>query len=197
MILTPSGLRSRICLAVGLAWSAAAACRDDVARSADHPPVPFVLDDRPVLDLGRVSTTPDLEFVFPRALHRTRDGRILIAETPETEVRLVDSVGAFLKIVARQGGGPGEIPGGSAVIAAPLSGDTVGLLVAATGSLYIYDSAFRFVRSVPITAPPMMGLRHLIFRDGTVLVEHRRNSPCLPGLRRNLPVGPFSETPVT
>src|SRR5690242_11863949 len=73
-------------------------------------PSPFRLSDRPVLDLGGEGASAKTEFQSPYALHRMKDGRVIVLEARGREIRVFDSTGQFLKVIARGGNGPGEIP---------------------------------------------------------------------------------------
>jgi hypothetical protein len=89
-----------------LALSACSAPRDAA------PTVPrWRLSDQPVLDIGTAQGEEPYELEGAASSLRLADGRVLVANTGSSEIRVYDSAGHYLSTIGRQGEGPGEFTG--------------------------------------------------------------------------------------
>ncbi len=70
------------------------------------------LDQQPVLDIGVAEGDEPYELDGAASSLRLGDGRVLVANTGSSEIRVFDAQGHFLARIGREGSGPGEFTGG-------------------------------------------------------------------------------------
>jgi len=123
---------------------------------------------------------PAEEFTSIRGAVRLPDGRILITEGGSSELRLFDSLGAYLTTWARRGQGPGEFTSIGLPHLGP--GDEVLVADANARRTAVFDTAGRFIRQIIHPRSSEEGVYlgvagHL--PDGRVLLQSNRfgNAP--------------------
>ena len=85
--------------------------------------VPEVAEPRIDLQFGHAGTDdPNLVFGEVRGIQAASDGTMYVLDFQATEVRVYDPEGQYLRTIARQGEGPGEVAEANGII---LSGDTL------------------------------------------------------------------------
>lgn len=174
----------------------------------------WTLSEEPTLQIGVAEGDPLYQMDRVRTALRLGDGRIVVANAGNQQIRWYDANGRHVASAGREGGGPGEfrmlfalrrLPGDS-VLAYDLSGFR----------LSWFDPAGRFARSTPLQpigqVPPRFVDR---FADGSLLLStsvRATNAPTSSGTRRDtllflrasadgtpvdsLPVSPASEASI-
>lgn len=106
----------------GAADAPRAAVRDSAGITIVESPPPdsstsvFTLSDAPLVVLGDDESVPAEQFARLSGAVRLPSGEFVVAESRATELRLFDADGAFLRLLARRGEGPGEFVALGAVL---------------------------------------------------------------------------------
>jgi len=132
---------------------------------ADEREAPFVVDTAPELVIG---TDAGEE---PYELHRVfdamqwRDGRIIVANSGSSELRLFDGAGTYLGSLGRSGRGPGEFD--VANMAVHAWGDS--LLATDDTRVNVYSPTLEFVATRPfdVSSGPSFPFLRGVFANGT------------------------------
>lgn len=128
------------------------------------------LSDEPSVEIGVTAGHPDYQMDRVRTALRLEDGRIVVANAGNQQVRWYDANGRIVARAGRQGGGPGEFQGLFTLRRLP--GDSVLAYDLSAFRLSWFDPAGRFVRSAPLQpmgqAPPRFVDR---FADGSLLLS--------------------------
>lgn len=97
------------------------------------------LSDQPVLDIGTAQGEEPYELQSAASSLRLADGRVLVANTGSSEIRVYDSAGHYVSAIGRRGAGPGEFTGTIQLALTPAGG----FLAYDPGQerLSVYDSA--------------------------------------------------------
>lgn len=138
---------------------------------------------QPVLDIGVAEGDANQQFSRVSDALRLSDGTIVVADGQANEIRAFDAQGRFLRVVARKGGGPGEI--GGLVGMHLLPGDTVAAYDYQGYRLSFFSPAGAFVRAVTLREvngrlpPRPLG----ILGDGRILVAPLYDPEFKPGAR--------------
>ena len=145
------------------------------------------LSDEPAVQIGVAEGDPDYQMDRVRAALRLGDGRIVVANAGNQQIRWYHADGRLAATAGRRGGGPGEFQSLSALRRLP--GDSVLAYDVSGFRLSWFDPAGRFVRSVPLQpvgrVPPRFVDR---FADGTLLLSssvRTLGSSPEPGTRRD------------
>jgi hypothetical protein len=124
----------------------------------------------PAVQIGVAEGDPDYQMDRVRAALRLGDGRIVVANAGNQQVRWYDAGGRLVASAGRQGGGPGEFQALTTLRRLP--GDSVLAYDMSAFRLSWFDPAGRFVRSVPLQpvgqVPPRFVDR---FADGSLLLS--------------------------
>jgi hypothetical protein len=141
-----------------------AGIRIDESRAAAWPESGgWRLSDRPALTIGRIEGEEAYLFSRVAGVRRLSDGRIAVANSASSEVRIFDRAGTHATTIGRAGGGPGEFTALDGLVRLP--GDTL-VVISSFGNRYsVFDPADSLVevRFVPF---PGRGNR---FPDGAWL----------------------------
>ena len=132
------------------------------------------LGDQPTLRIGVLEGDPAYEFYEIAGAWRLSDGRIAIAESGASEIRLYDSQGRHLSSTGKEGQGPGEFGSITSLSATPL--DTMVVLDSRNRRVSYVDPSGTFKRSVPLHFLADMGgfpTHAAPFDDGTLLIVVR------------------------
>jgi hypothetical protein len=107
------------------------------------------LSSTPTFDVGVGEGEPAKELDGAGSSLRLADGRVLIANSGSSEIRIFDSQGKFISSIGRKGAGPGEFTGAIQLI--PISG---GFAAYDRGQdrLSSFDTAGRFVNAELVDA---------------------------------------------
>lgn len=97
----------RACVTLVLLVVVGCADRKDAAPTAPR----WHLGDQPVLDIGTAQGEEPYELQSAASSLRLADGRVLVANTGSSEIRVYDSAGHYVSAIGRQGEGPGEFTG--------------------------------------------------------------------------------------
>lgn len=128
------------------------------------------LSDEPALQIGVAEGDPDYQMDRVRAALRLGDGRIVVANAGNQQIRWYDANGRLVSTAGRQGGGPGEFQGLTTLRRLP--GDTLLAYDVSAFRLSWFDASGKFVRSAPLqpigTVPPRFVDR---FADGSLLLS--------------------------
>jgi hypothetical protein len=99
----------------------------------------------PLVEIGAVSSeNPALEFSRIHGVARLSDGRIVVLEGQDSEIRWFDAQGRHLLTRGGTGGGPGEFGRASAMFLLP--GDTIVVEDAWSGAVSFFDQNGDYVR---------------------------------------------------
>lgn len=174
----------------------------------------WTLSEEPTLQIGVVDGDPLYQMDHVREALRLGDGRIVVANAGNKQIRWYDASGRHLASAGREGGGPGEFR--MLFTMKRLPGDSV-LAYDLTGfRLSWFDAGGRFVRSAPLQpigrVPPRFVDR---FADGSLLLStsvRQSIAPTSSGTRRDtllflragpdgtpvdsLPISPASEASI-
>ena len=71
--------------------------------------------ERPIVDIGSLDGPPEYQLYRVADAARLPDGRIVVANRGSGQLRLFDADGTFLRAIGKEGDGPGEFRGLSAV----------------------------------------------------------------------------------
>lgn len=86
-------------------------CRDRAAESStDGEPI-WTLNNHPEVDIGVAEGDEHYELAGASSSIRLTDGRVVIANSGTSELRVFDSTGRFVTSIGRKGEGPGEFAG--------------------------------------------------------------------------------------
>ncbi|HEX2206760.1 MAG TPA: hypothetical protein VHG93_03705 [Longimicrobium sp.] len=128
------------------------------------------LSDQPALEIGVAEGDPLYQMDRVRAALRLGDGRIVVANAGNQQIRWYGADGKHVASAGREGGGPGEFRGLSALRRLP--GDSVLAYDLMAFRLSWFDPGGRFVRSAPLQpvgqVPPRFVDR---FADGSLLLS--------------------------
>lgn len=128
------------------------------------------LSDEPTLQIGVAEGDPLYQMDRVRTALRMGDGRIVVANAGSQQIRWYDANGRHVASAGREGGGPGEFKGLSALRRLP--GDSVLAYDMGAFRLSWFDPGGRFVRSAPLQpvgpVPPRFVDR---FADGSLLLS--------------------------
>lgn len=128
------------------------------------------LSDEPTVQIGVAEGDANYQMDRVRAALRLGDGRIVVANAGNQQIRWYDAGGRFMASAGRQGGGPGEFQ--SLTTLRRLPGDSVLAYDVPGFRLSWFDPAGRFVRSLQLQpvgqVPPRFVDR---FADGSLLLS--------------------------
>lgn len=128
------------------------------------------LSDEPLVQIGVAEGDANYQMDRVRAALRLGDGRIVVANAGNQQIRWYDAGGRLATSAGRQGGGPGEFQ--SLTTLRRLPGDSVLAYDVSGFRLSWFDPAGRFVRSVQLQpvgqVPPRFVDR---FADGSLLLS--------------------------
>jgi hypothetical protein len=128
------------------------------------------LSDEPTLQIGVAEGDSLYQMDRVRTVLRLGDGRIVVANAGSHELRWYDAKGRHVASAGRQGGGPGEFQGLTALRRLP--GDSILAYDMMAFRLSWFDPGGRFVRSIPLQpvgqVPPRFVDR---FADGSLLLS--------------------------
>lgn len=130
----------------------------------------WTLSDEPTLRIGVAEGDPLYQMDRVRTALRMGDGRIVVPNAGNQQIRWYDANGRHVASAGREGGGPGEFRGLSALRLLP--GDSVMAYDLTGFRLSWFDPSGRFVRSAPLRpigqVPPRFVDR---FADGSLLLS--------------------------
>lgn len=122
----------------------------------------------PRVRLGNLGAPEAEQFSSVVGAVQLTDGRILVAEGSDREIRVFSRSGEFLGSWGRRGDGPGEFRGMSDLFLLP--GDTVGVYDLGTRRYTLFDSRGEFLR----ISDPHRGLSYTAgFINGDILATYR------------------------
>jgi hypothetical protein len=128
------------------------------------------LADEPVMQIGVADGNAAYQLDRVRTALRLGDGRIVVANAGDQQIRWYGADGRLVASAGRQGGGPGEFQ--ALTTLRRLSGDSVLAYDMSAFRLSWFDPAGRFVRSAPLQpvgqVPPRFVDR---FADGSLLLS--------------------------
>lgn len=127
----------------------------------------WTVDERPALEIG--AQGPGTELYQVMSAYRARDGRIVVANTGTSHLRVYSPDGGLIRNTGGRGSGPGEF--GSLFWVGPLAGDSIGAWDAALGRLTVLSPAGDVVRVVTPRVPLGMFPQALgVLPDGRVIL---------------------------
>lgn len=138
-------------------------------------------------DIGAIECTINVEsilnlgsfdgagFLASTDLIAARDGRgrYYVVETYGTEIKVFNSAGMYLQSIGREGGGPGEFMGISAISISP--GDILHIFDWSNMRRSVFGPNYRFVRSVRLEIQPSLGVHRLA--DGRFILAASIRTP--------------------
>jgi hypothetical protein len=141
------------------------ACRSGTVNQAEPA---RMWEITPELTIGGGESGPTV-FSDIRGLAVDDQGRILVLEFAEQEVRMFDSTGAYLKTFGRRGKGPGELQNANGLLRAP--DGSYWLNDPHNNRLTVFDAEGQLVRSVSITINSYGGVWDAWFESDGALLE--------------------------
>ena len=148
----------------------------------------------PIVSIGVAEGEPAYELHRASDAISLGDGRIIVANSGSSELRVFDSAGTFLNAIGRQGGGPGEFRG--TITLFPHSGDSLIAYDNGNGRFSVFAPDGRYARLLDVDARPfpwddwihagawVSGVRDLSVR------------PCVAAALRAIPVPDVPSPPV-
>jgi len=107
--------------------------------------------DQPLLDVGVAEGDEAYELDGAASSLRLSDGRVLVANTGSSEIRVFDAQGRFIARIGRKGSGPGEFTG--AIQLAPTALNGFAAYDRGEERLSTFDSTGAYVNAQRIEAP--------------------------------------------
>ncbi len=128
------------------------------------------IDFEPIVDLGSFDGPG---FLASTDLLAARDhrGRYYVVESYGTRIKVFDAEGRYLESLGREGGGPGEFRGISAIAVAP--GDTLHVFDWSNVRWSVFGPDGRFVRDTRLEIQPSLGVART--REGRFAFTIARN----------------------
>ena len=141
------------------------------------------IEGEPFLVLGEIQGEPSKQFTSPTA-RRFSDGRILVSEQGERELRLFSADGEWLWTAGGRGDGPGEFK--NLQDTHVLRGDTVLVFDRPAKRASWFDSAGQFIRSERFAegGMPVTGAGGTVLDSDIWLIQFRVEAPDSAGLDR-------------
>lgn len=126
-------------------------CGEKAPESGGAAQVPeWRLNDSPAVDIGVAEGDEDYELAGASSSLRLADGRIVIANSGTSQLRIFDSTGTFVESVGRKGEGPGEFTG--SLHLARVSDSEFAVFDQNAQRLSLFDTAGSLVRETRIMA---------------------------------------------
>lgn len=125
---------------------------------------------------------------------RMRDGRIIVANSGSSELRVFDSTGAYLRSIGREGGGPGEFRG--AIRLFPHAGDSLVVYDSGNGRFSVLDSDGRYARVLEPARRPFPWDDWLFSGTWVSGVRDASLRPCVAAALRAIPIPERPSPPV-
>jgi hypothetical protein len=85
-------------------------------------------------------------------VHRRADGTLVVWDAVDLRIKLISATGDLLRTAGRSGHGPGEFSGGQ-YSAVPLAGEGIAVVDQNSGTVSVFDSGLRFVRTMRPARP--------------------------------------------
>lgn len=133
-----------------------------------------------VPDFSRPVWTSPVEFTSVGAVRELSDGRMIVTDPGEREIRILGTHGALLGTNARRGGGPQEFQMPLWTLAMP--GDTTWIVDREQERFLVLGPDGAPVRTVPWPRIDGSGLRNIVRADGTGRVVFAQDGLPRPGL---------------
>ena len=140
------------------------------------------IDDNPLLEIGLLEGDPHKMFTIPWPT-RLSDGRILVAELVERELRMFTPQGEWLWTYGREGEGPGEFKYIDRFTVLP--GDTILVFDRGNRRATRVDPSGQFIDSVPIPSDDLVSINVGVLSQGTWLFRNGLMTPDSAGLNRS------------
>ncbi len=137
------------------------------ARPADDSRLPWRIGREPSVSIGEV--TGEEAYMLHRVDDAVMlpDGRIVVANTGTSEIRVFDASGMHQATWGREGGGPGEFTALAGV--APWPGDSIVAWDTRTDAIAVFDSVGALGRSFVLEAEGRPAEPRMPMNDGTIL----------------------------
>jgi hypothetical protein len=135
-------------------------------------PIAFKLADKPSFDVGGLETNPENEISSRQGYFqgiRLSDGRVAVVD--QSRIHFFNAAGKRLKIVGREGSGPGEFRNVTALCR--IRGDSVFVTEGQNRRVTILNDMGGFVAAHPL-GQYGYSEREFCFDDGTVLAMQRQ-----------------------
>ncbi|HEU4830543.1 MAG TPA: 6-bladed beta-propeller [Gemmatimonadales bacterium] len=123
-----------------------------------------------------------------------RDGRIVVANSGSSELRVFDSAGVYLKSIGRQGSGPGEFRG--TITLFPHAGDSLIAYDNGNGRFSVFDPDGEYVRLLEIEAGPFPWDDWMHAGAWVSGVRDASVRPCVAAALRAIPVPDVPSPPI-
>lgn len=117
-------------------------------RSHDGPDLAWIVDDTPLVELGRAEGDGAEVFAYIRHVIRLRTGALAVADAGAREIRVFDQAGRHAFTVGRQGEGPGEFTNLWRI--AQVRGDSIAAIDNRLGRVSLFSPDGEIGRSYPI-----------------------------------------------
>lgn len=147
---------------------AAPALADCASRDADAalrqalPPVTLTLER-----VGSLQTEPGPLLASANSLARGRDGRVLVGDGSDRQIKVFSSGGAQIQPIGRPGAGPGEF---ATLLSAGMLGDSAFGWDVRANRLTVFDPAGRYARAVALQQPGSPRFGNIRVMDDSLLV---------------------------
>ena len=92
-------------------------------------------------------TSPNTTFADVRGIVAGKDGAVFVLDSKTQDIRMFDATGRFLRVVARQGRGPGELLNANGMLAVPAGGFVVN--DADNGRITVWSARGDYQRQIP------------------------------------------------
>lgn len=177
---------------MGIALLAALGCSEGAGEIATV--TEWEVGPAPVVSIGVAEGEPAYELHRASDAIALRDGRIIVANSGSSELRVFDSAGVYLKSIGRQGSGPGEFRG--TITLFPHAGDSLVVYDNGNGRLSVFTAEGEYVRLLEIDRRPFPWDDWLHAGAWVSGVRNVSLRPCVAAALRAIPVPDVASPPV-